>query len=155
MKKTKSTVILAFALGLAAVAHAQPGGPAANVNRGNGFGCQPPSVWVLENGGAICKDLTAPPPPPPVIVPPPSQEVQLFTECGFQGRSMRLLPGRNLFLVSPFSRNISSIRVPYRRRVTVYTGVNFTGHSWTLTGDNSCLNGLFNNRIQSIIVEAY
>lgn len=70
MKKTKSTVILASVLGLAGVAVAQTGGPAANVNRGNGFGCQPPSVWVLENGGAICKDLTAPPPPP--VVPPPA-----------------------------------------------------------------------------------
>lgn len=96
-----------------------------------------------------------PPPPPPVIVPPPSQEVQVFTECGFQGRSMRLLPGRNLFLINPFGNNISSIRVPFRRRVIVFTGVNFTGHSWILTNDNSCLNAHFNNRIQSIIVEAY
>lgn len=89
MKKTKSTVILAFALGLAAVAHAQPGGPAANVNRGNGFGCQPPSVWVLENGGAICKDLTAPPPPPP----PPPLPIVPPTPPGLTPQAMTVMYG--------------------------------------------------------------
>lgn len=71
MSMFKKTALAAFAMGVAAVAAAQtPGGPASRVPRGNGFGCQPPSVWVLESGGAICKDLTAPPPAPPV--PPPS-----------------------------------------------------------------------------------
>lgn len=66
----KKIVFAALAIGFAAIATAQPGGPASRVTRGNGFGCAPPNVWVLESGGAICKDLTAPPPAPPV--PPPS-----------------------------------------------------------------------------------
>lgn len=66
----KKIAIAALAFGFAAIATAQPGGPASRVTRGNGFGCAPPNVWVLESGGAICKDLTAPPPAPPV--PPPS-----------------------------------------------------------------------------------
>lgn len=71
MSKFKKPALAAFAIGLVAVATAQtPGGPASRVPRGSGFGCQPPAVWVLESGGAICKDLTAPPPAPPV--PPPS-----------------------------------------------------------------------------------
>lgn len=71
MSIIKKAAIAALAGGMAAVTAAQtPGGPASRVSRGSGFGCQPPSVWVLERGGAICKDLTAPPPAPPV--PPPS-----------------------------------------------------------------------------------
>ena len=116
------------------------------------------SIRILplsNNGGSGWVGGITPPVPQPIVVPPPSQEVQVFTDCYFQGRTMTLRPGRNLFLISPFSNNISSIRVPYRRRVTVFTGVNFTGHSWTLTADNPCLSGHFNNRIQSMIVEAY
>jgi hypothetical protein len=116
------------------------------------------SIRILpssNNGGSGWVGGITPPVPQPIVVPPPSQEVQVFTDCYFQGRTMTLRPGRNLFLISPFSNNISSIRVPYRRRVTVFTGVNFTGHSWTLTADNPCLSAHFNNRIQSMIVEAY
>lgn len=59
-------------LGAAPFAEAQstgmsPGGHAARLTRGNGFGCQPPAVWVIEKGGAMCRDLSG---VPPVVAPP-------------------------------------------------------------------------------------
>ncbi len=112
-------------------------------------------IQPIANTGAVTGWIGTPPPRPVVVVPTQQAEVQVFTDCFYQSRSMILRPGRNPFLISPFSDNISSVRVPYRRRVILYTGINFTGNSWIITGDNNCLNAHFNNRIRSIIVEAY
>ena len=83
------------------------------------------------------------------------KEVQVYNECYYKGKTNVYKPGNYPFLISSFNNDISSIQVPSNRRVILYTGINYTGHSYILTKDNQCLNGAFNNRIRSAIVEAY
>lgn len=94
----------------------------------------------------------APPRPMPTQV---QQEVKVFTDCSYAGKNAEFKPGKYPFLALLFNNNISSAKVPNGRRIILYTGVNYTGHSYILTKDNVCLSGVFNNRIRSAIVEGY
>lgn len=93
-----------------------------------------------------------PPRPTPTQV---QEEVKVFTDCSYSGKNIELKPGKYPFLALVFNNNISSAKVPSGRRIILYTGINFTGHSYILTRENVCLSGVFNNRIRSVIVEGY
>jgi hypothetical protein len=98
------------------------------------------------NGGA-------PPRPTPTEII--QEEIEVFNDCYFRGRSTSYKPGEYPSLLFTFANNISSIKVPANRRIILYTGINYTGSSYILTKSNSCLMGAFNNKIRSAIVEVY
>ena len=95
----------------------------------------------------------APPRPTPANIV--QEEVQVYNDCNYQGRNIMYKPGSYPFLLTAFSKSISSVKVPVNRRVILYTGINFTGHSYILTNSNSCLELGYNDKIRSVIVEAY
>jgi len=94
----------------------------------------------------------APPRPTPTQT---VQEIQVFNNCNYRGKTASYPPGEYPTLLFTFSNNISSIKVPPNRRIILYTGVSYTGSSYILTSDSECLIGAFNNKIRSAIVEAY
>jgi hypothetical protein len=69
MKSHHLIAAASLLIGLATVQADEPapGGPIVRVPRGVGFGCKPPAVWVLADGGAVCKTPTV---QPPAISPP-------------------------------------------------------------------------------------
>jgi hypothetical protein len=98
------------------------------------------------NGGA-------PPRPTPTEII--QEDIEVFNDCYFRGKSTTYRPGEYPSLLFTFANNISSIKVPTNRRIILYTGVNYTGSSYILTKTSSCLMGAFNNKIRSAIVEEY
>ena len=104
---------------------------------------QPISGW---NGGV---------PPRPAPVQTFQEEVQVFNDCYYKGKSFTYKPGQYPALLFTFTNNISSIKVPANRRIILYTGVNYRGSSYILTSSSDCLIGSFNDRIRSVIVEEY
>lgn len=83
------------------------------------------------------------------------EEVQVYNDCDYRGKTAVYKPGEYAALLFTFSNNISSIKVPANRRIILYTGINYSGSSYILTSSSSCLIGAFNNKIRSAIVEAY
>lgn len=83
------------------------------------------------------------------------QEVEVFNNCFYKGKTASYPPGEYPTLLFTFSNNISSVKVPSNRRIVLYTGPNYTGSSYILTSNSECLIGAFNNKIRSAIVEAY
>lgn len=78
-----------------------------------------------------------------------------YTECNYEGNSMRLLPGfysgEQLGL---FRQDISSMEIPFGLQVKVYMGSDLNGSSLTLRENQACLSSSLNNRIGSLVVES-
>ncbi len=94
-------------------------------------------------------------PPRPTPTQTIQQEIQVFNDCYYKGRTASYQPGEYPSLLFTFSNNISSVKVPANRRIILYTGMNYTGSSYILTSNSDCLIGAFNNKIRSAIVEAF
>jgi hypothetical protein len=95
-----------------------------------------------------------PAPPPP---PPPPSPVTIYQHCWYGGYAINLPPGRyNLAaLQARGMRNddISSVRVPRGRVVSLYQHDNFQGRAMSTGVDQNCLvNFGFNDVVSSIIV---
>lgn len=95
-----------------------------------------------------------PAPPPP---PPPPSPVTIYQHCWYGGYAINLPPGRyNLAaLQARGMRNddISSVRVPRGRAVSLYQHDNFQGRAMSTSADLDCLiNFGFNDYVSSIIV---
>jgi hypothetical protein len=78
-----------------------------------------------------------------------------YTECNFDGNSMRLLPGfysgEQLGL---FRMDISSLEIPAGLQVKVFMGSELNGSSLILRDNQTCLSSSLNNRIGSLVVES-
>lgn len=72
----------------------------------------------------------------------PAQEVKVYRDCNYQ-KSVILAPGsyttNNLQVLGMTNDNISSIKVPTGRSITLYQNDNFSGDSITFTNNRSCL----------------
>ncbi len=77
-----------------------------------------------------------------------------YTECNYDGNSIRLMPGYyDGAKLGLFKNNISSLQIPSNLRVKVFTNDNLYGQSTTLTDNSTCLDYNLKNRIGSIVIE--
>jgi hypothetical protein len=85
-----------------------------------------------------------------------SQYVTLYRDCNYRGISRTFTPGRYNLDQAGFGANqLSSIRVPYGLKVVMYdTPEPGQGRKIRLTSDNNCFGSDWNDRVQSIVVEA-
>jgi|GEM_PF-1231920 len=86
-----------------------------------------------------------------------SEQITVFTDCGFAGRSARLPVGDyNLAQLKKFNlgnNDISSVKVPNGMSVTVYENDFLRGDSASAASDVKCIDtGSFANRITSLSV---
>lgn len=81
-------------------------------------------------------------------------KVYVYDQCNYGGLSFGFSPGRyNDRSLGIGNDKISSIRIPSGFKITVYQAKDFQGYSRTFYGNESCLNGQFNDQISSIIVD--
>ena len=86
---------------------------------------------------------------------PARSGVTLFQDIDFAGRAFTLAPGVYDAIdlqARGLSGNISSLRVPQRRTVTVFTDAGFSGESAVFTSDTAFVDGL-NDLISSLTVD--
>ncbi|MCR5254451.1 MAG: family 16 glycosylhydrolase [Acetatifactor sp.] len=86
-----------------------------------------------------------------------SGDIYIYQDINFGGRSASLGLGRyNLSsLVAKGFRNddLSSIKVPFGYKVTLYADDNFSGATKVITGNTSWIGSDWNDRVSSIVVE--
>lgn len=87
----------------------------------------------------------------------PAKQIQVYTDCGFVGRSARLPVGDyNLAQLKKFglgNNDISSVKIPEGMSVTVYENDFLRGDSASASSDVKCIDtGSFANRITSVSV---
>jgi len=80
--------------------------------------------------------------------------VEVFEECNFRGSRGEFKPGsyKTGYLIVRNDR-ISSMRIPRGFRVIAFENDDFKGNRRTFTGDQYCLDGQWNDKISSIVVE--
>ncbi|MCX8020988.1 MAG: beta/gamma crystallin family protein [Chitinophagaceae bacterium] len=79
-----------------------------------------------------------------------------YTECNYRGNSIHLQPGQyDGNKLGLFRYSISSAEIPSGLSVKVFIdNEEFSGPSYTLQGNNSCLSFTMNDRIGSVIIES-
>lgn len=98
--------------------------------------------------------------------PPQTGAVSLYQHCSYDGYRVQLEPGSytasQLADLGAVDNDVSSIKVSPGYQVTVYQYDNFSGYSWTLSGDDQCItdntegrgDGLdWNDDISSVVVD--
>lgn len=83
------------------------------------------------------------------------EDVVLYSDCYFQGRSMTVRPGYfpTLGSYSGISINPASLRVPQGYEVELFSGDQYKGSRFVINSNNSCLPVAFRNRIRSMTVK--
>jgi hypothetical protein len=79
-----------------------------------------------------------------------NDEARFYENCNFTGRAGSLAPGNYSNAPGWLGESISSVKVPQGFQVILYTGYNFTGYSYTVTRNESCLNNSINNKARSL-----
>ena len=80
--------------------------------------------------------------------------VTFYADCNYGGYSFSMPAGKfKEQSIKVGNDKISSFRVPYGFRVTVYQNDGFGGRSQTFTGSVKCLDGSWNDQISSFIIE--
>ena len=83
-----------------------------------------------------------------------SQLAVFYTDCNYQGNSIRLQPGYYQGdKLGLFRYDISSVEIPSGLRVKVFNNETMSGSSKLLSGNTSCLDYSTNNKIGSIVIE--
>jgi hypothetical protein len=78
----------------------------------------------------------------------------VYADCGYGGRSYALAPGRyDAYALGIGNDQMSSIKVPQGMRVTLFMDGGFKGYSKTVTSDQYCFGGDWNDKVSSLIVE--
>ena len=105
------------------------------------------------------QNVVAPPPPPPIQTYP----VIFYQDANYGGDHMSFNVGDRIALVSNGQKrgsgcvicndDISSIKVPFGLKVTVYTDKNFNGFSKVITSDCPYVGNGFNDKISSFTIE--
>jgi hypothetical protein len=80
--------------------------------------------------------------------------VQVFEDCDYRGNRGEFRPGsyKTGYLIVKNDR-ISSMRIPRGFRVIAFENDDFKGNRRTFTGDQYCLDGAWNDKISSMVVE--
>ena len=84
-----------------------------------------------------------------------ANQVALYQHCNFGGRNIALGEGEYPDVVAEgFARNdLSSIQIPDGFQATLFSGVNFTGTSVTVTANDACLiDDGFNDKVSSLVI---
>jgi Beta/Gamma crystallin len=80
--------------------------------------------------------------------------VTFYADCNYGGASFSMPVGNfKERSIKVGNDKISSFRVPYGFRLTVYQNDGFGGRSRTFTGSVKCLDGTWNDQISSFIIE--
>jgi hypothetical protein len=89
-------------------------------------------------------------------VPQFSTTAQFYQHCSYGGWTASLPIGNytkaQMTALGLVDNDLSSFKLPYGLKVTLYKDDNFTGVSSTFTGGQSCLSGGFNDTVSSIKV---
>ena len=115
----------------------------------------PPAPPVTTGLGAAAATAVKPPPPVPT-------SITAYEHIKYKGKSRTFNIGKYNKMPGGFNNNISSLRVPKGRIVTVYTLKDFQGYKKTFSSDAPDLTsvhfeggfrGTWNDKISSMIVE--
>jgi hypothetical protein len=87
------------------------------------------------------------------IYNPANRNVTIYDKCNYSGQQLPLADGPYGFLPSGFQLKVYSIKVPAGKEVLLYSGPNFTGSYYRLTGDRSCMSNNFEFMIASIKIQ--
>jgi hypothetical protein len=81
--------------------------------------------------------------------------VTIYTDCSYQGNSLRLAPGNySGDKLGLLKYDISAIEIPSTLRAKVYINNEYLGGTYyTLSENISCMNSTLNNRIGSLVIE--
>lgn len=104
---------------------------------------------VDESGNALATD-------PISDSETPLTEVELYSECNYQGRSISLKNGKytasDLQRLGLADNSISSIRVPDGMKIDLFENDFYRGRSGALGANSDCLVDRFNDQVSSVIV---
>ncbi|MCF1714996.1 beta/gamma crystallin family protein [Flavihumibacter sp. RY-1] len=83
------------------------------------------------------------------------EDVILYGDCYYQGRSLAVRPGYfpSLSNYGGISVNPASLRVPQGYEVELFTGENYSGSRFVINSNNTCLPSTHRNRIRSMAVK--
>jgi hypothetical protein len=80
--------------------------------------------------------------------------VTLYDQCNYSGRRSTLAVGNHsVYQMQVRNDRLSSFKVPYGLKVTIYENDKFQGRSNTYTADQTCLDPEWRNMASSIVVE--
>lgn len=80
--------------------------------------------------------------------------VSVYTDCNYNGSSLRLAPGYySGDKLGLLRYDISSIEIPSNLKAKVFLNSDMGGYSYTLSENSNCLSNTLNNRIGSIMIE--
>lgn len=83
------------------------------------------------------------------------EDVIVYSDCYFQGRSQAVRPGffPSLGSFGGITINPGSLRVPQGYEVELFTGTNYSGSRFVINSNNTCLPAAYRNRIRSMTIK--